>query len=277
MKGSRRGGEMVLVPEMKPQSYYGHPVIKQPVWKWEIPLYFFTGGLAGGSMLLAEAARLSGNRTVERRSLFTALAAVTVSPILLISDLGKPSRFINMLRVFKPTSPMNIGTWVISAAGTCTGVAAACEVTGVLPRIKGIAELTAAALGAPLATYTAALIADTAVPIWHEARYELPFVFGSTALASAAAASVLVNGPSESGPASALCAGCALASTLGTEIMERRLGDLGTPYHEGRAGVLAAGCHGAELRRRGDPAVRRQEATWDRGSWRRRRARRWAR
>jgi hypothetical protein len=237
-----------MVPEMRVESYYGHPVIKKPVWTWEIPLYFFTGGLAGGSMLLAAGARLSGNHAVARRALFTALASVTVCPALLISDLGRPSRFLNMLRVFKPTSPMSVGTWVVSAAGTFTSIAAVCELLGILPRVKTASLLAAGALGAPLSTYTAALIADTAVPVWHEARIELPFVFGATALASAGAAAVLLNDPSTAGAARVLCAGGALTALAGVEIMERRLGDLAKPYHEGRArqlGRLAKTLNGA--------------------------------
>jgi formate-dependent nitrite reductase membrane component NrfD len=230
--------EARMVPAMTPRSYYGHPVLKKPVWKWEVPLYFFTGGLAGGSMLLAATARRQGNGTVARRALFTALAAAGVSPALLISDLGKPSRFLNMLRVFKVTSPMSVGTWVLSAAGTLTGAAAGCELLGVLPRIRGATETAAAGLGAPLSTYTAALIADTAVPVWHEARVELPFVFGSTALASAGAASVLLNDSGDSATARAMCAGGALASTAGVQLMERRLGELARPYHEGTPRML---------------------------------------
>jgi formate-dependent nitrite reductase membrane component NrfD len=230
--------EARMVPAAAPRSYYGHPVLKKPVWRWEVPLYFFSGGLAGGSMLLAATARRQGNDTVARRALSTALAAASVSPALLISDLGKPSRFLNMLRVFKVTSPMSVGTWVLSAAGTLTGAAAGCELLGVLPRVRGAAETAAAVLGAPLSTYTAALIADTAVPVWHEARLELPFVFGSTALASAGATSLLLNPPRVSGTARAMCAGGALASTAGVQLMERRLGELARPYHEGLPRLL---------------------------------------
>lgn len=228
-----------MVPPALPASYYGHPVIKRPVWTWEIPAYLFAGGLAGGSMMLAAAARRQGRETVARRTLFTALAGATVSPALLIRDLGMPRRFYNMLRVFKVTSPMNMGTWILSGAGTFTGIAAGCELLGILPRVRNAAETAAAALGAPLATYTGALLADTAVPVWHEAALELPSLYACSALATAGAASMMLNEPSDSATARAMAAGGAAASIAAMEVMERRLGVLATPYRQQRWSALA--------------------------------------
>src|SRR5919199_1448328 len=111
-------GEARMVPEEEARSYYGRPVLKEPVWEWEIPWYFFAGGLAGASSGLSLVARLAGNERLARRALLAALGGATVSPVLLISDLGKPERFYNMLRVVKPTSPMSVGTWVLFASGT---------------------------------------------------------------------------------------------------------------------------------------------------------------
>lgn len=234
-----RGAERAMVPAATPTSYYGHPVIKRPVWKWEIGAYFYAGGLAGGSMLLAAAARRQGRDTVARRALLTALAGVSVSPVLLIRDLGKPERFYNMLRVVKVTSPMSMGTWILTGAGGFTGIAAACDVLGILPRVRDGAEMAAASLGAPLATYTAALLADTSVPVWHDAAIELPAVFASTSLATAGAASMVLNDPAESATARLLAAGGAVASLAGIQVMEQRLGALATPYHEKRWGMIA--------------------------------------
>lgn len=234
-----------MVPAATPTSYYGHPVIKRPVWRWEIGAYIYAGGLAGGSMLLAAAARRQGRDTVARRALLTALAGVIVSPPLLIRDLGMPRRFYNMLRVFKVTSPMSMGTWILSGAGTCTGIAAACDVLGLLPRVRNAAEVMAAALGAPLATYTAALLADTAVPVWHEAALELPAVFASTSLATAGAASMVLNDPAASATARTVAAGGALASVAAVQVMEQRLGELATPYHQKPWGTIAKVLNGA--------------------------------
>src|SRR5438309_9598946 len=89
-------------------SYHGQPVLKEPVWTWEIPFYFFTGGLAGASAGLAELSRLRGNDELARRAWIAGLAGVSMSPVFLISDLGKPARFLNMLRMFKVTSPMSV-------------------------------------------------------------------------------------------------------------------------------------------------------------------------
>src|ERR671939_1117258 len=128
-------GEVRMVPEEEVRSYYGRPVIKEPVWEWEIPWYFFAGGLAGASSGLALVARLAGNDRLARRALLTALGGATVSPVLLIRDLGRPDRFYNMLRVFKPTSPMSMGTWILTSFGPSAWIAAATHVLGIFPRL----------------------------------------------------------------------------------------------------------------------------------------------
>ncbi|HEX3606979.1 MAG TPA: NrfD/PsrC family molybdoenzyme membrane anchor subunit, partial [Candidatus Dormibacteraeota bacterium] len=161
-----------MVPRSTPTSYYGHPVLKPPVWTPEVGIYLFTGGLAGGSAVLAAAARAQGNGPLARRALWSAVAGAAISPALLVKDLGVPRRFHHMLRVAKPTSPMSVGTWILSAAGTAIGVAAACDTLGVLRGLGRTAEMGAALLGPALSTYTAVLLADTAVPAWHGARRE---------------------------------------------------------------------------------------------------------
>src|SRR5919206_5053579 len=127
-------GDVRMVPE-EVRSYYGRAVIKEPIWGWEIPWYFFAGGLAGASSTLALVARLANNDRLARRALLAALGGAAVSPPLLISDLGRPDRFYNMLRVFKPTSPMNMGTWLLTAFGSAIGVAASSDVFGIFPRL----------------------------------------------------------------------------------------------------------------------------------------------
>jgi Polysulphide reductase, NrfD len=226
------------------RSYYGRPVIKEPVWKPEIPFYFFTGGLGGASAGLALVAGLRGNDELARRAWACALGGVGASPPLLISDLGMSSRFLNMLRVFKVTSPMSVGSWLLGATGLATAVAAADAWTPYVPVPAGrAARAAAAALGMPLTTYTAALVANTAVPVWHEARATLPFVFAASGAASAGAAATVATPPRHAGPARRLAVGGAVATTLGLQVMERRLGDLGEPYKSGAAGKLK---HAAE-------------------------------
>jgi hypothetical protein len=231
--------EGATVPRADWRSYYGRPVLKEPVWKPEIPFYFFTGGLGGASAGLALAAGLRGNDELARRAWACALAGVGASPVLLISDLGKSSRFLNMLRMFKVTSPMSVGSWILSASGLATAIAAADAWTPYVPVPAGrVARIAAAALGMPLTTYTAALVANTAVPVWHEARATLPFLFAASGAASAGAAAVLVTPAKEAAPARRLAVGGALAGLAAVQLMERRLGDLGDPYKTGAAGKL---------------------------------------
>ena len=218
------------------RSYYGQPVIKQPTWKWEVPTYFFTGGVAGASAGLAYLSGLEGNDVLARRAWITAAGAIGVSPPLLISDLGRPARFLNMLRMFKVTSPMSVGSWILSASGTATAVAAVNELTGVLPRASKVARPAAALSGLPLSTYTAALIANTAVPVWHEGRRWLPFVFGSGAALSAGAVAVAVTPVECARPARRLALAAAAVEVASKEVMQRRIGEAGEPYEQGAAG-----------------------------------------
>lgn len=222
-------------------SYYGRPVIKQPVWTPEIPAYFFTGGLAGAS---AGFAYLSGDGPLARRAWATALAGAAVSPPLLISDLGVPSRFLHMMRMVKVTSPMSIGTWILGMFSLATTGAAAHALTGRAPRTAAICRPAAALLGLPLSTYTGALIAQTAVPVWHEARRHLPVVFAAGAAVSAGAAATVLTAPEHAAPARRLTAIGAIAELASMLVMEQRLGEIGEPYSTGPAGKLKRAGHG---------------------------------
>ncbi len=222
-----------------PRSYHGQPVLKAPVWSWEIPLYFYAGGLAGASAGLALGAGARGNDVLARRAWACALAAVSASPGLLIADLGVPSRFFNMLRMFKVTSPMSVGSWVLSVSGPSTALAAINAWTGWFPGMAKTARPVAALFGLPLSTYTAALVADTSIPVWHEARRELPLVFASGAAMSAGAAASVITPAAHAAPARRLAlAGAALELTSKT-VMQRRLGDHGEPYKQGASGMLS--------------------------------------
>ena len=220
------------------QSYHGQPVIKQPVWSSEIPCYFFTGGLAGASAGLAYLSGLRGNDTLARRAWAMAMLGIGASPPLLIADLGRPLRFINMLRMVKVTSPMSVGSWILTASGATTTLAAANAWTGLFPRAASFARPAAAAFGLPLSTYTAALIADTAVPVWHQARGLLPVVYGSGAALSAGGAAVAVTPPAHAAPARRLAIGAALIEIGAKELMHYRLGEHGEPYKRGAAARL---------------------------------------
>jgi Polysulphide reductase, NrfD len=227
------------------RSYYGRPVLKEPVWQPEIPVYFFTGGLGGASSVLSLAARVLGNEPLAQRSIQIASAADAVSPLLLIADLGRPERFLNMLRVFKLTSPMSVGSWLLAYSSAASSVSAFLHTIGRLPRTADLARTASAVSGAPLAVYTATLISDTAIPVWHEARRELPFLFASSAVASAGAASAVAVPPAEAGPARRLAVGGVLVENVLFKLMEKRLGMLGEPYSKSEAGKykqIALGC-----------------------------------
>jgi formate-dependent nitrite reductase membrane component NrfD len=228
--------ERRMVPPAEPRSYYGRPVIKEPVWTPEIPIYFFTGGLAGASAGLAFAARVSGRKKLARVATGNAFAGVAVSPLLLISDLGVPRRFLNMLRVFKVTSPMSVGSWILSVEGGLIAITASHEFLGWFPKpLARVVEAVAAFLGMPLATYTAALIANTSVPIWHDGHKELPFAFaGGSAMAAGGAAALLAA--NEAGPARRLAIAGAATEAVAIELSRKKLGVVAEPYSAGAAG-----------------------------------------
>jgi Polysulphide reductase, NrfD len=218
------------------RSYYGRPVLKEPVWQAEIPFYFFTGGLGGASSVLSLVARALGNEPLATRSIQIGAAADALSPVLLIADLGRPERFLNMLRVFKVTSPMSVGSWILAYSSAASSVSAFLNTIGRLGRVSDVARTASAVSGAPLAVYTATLISDTAIPVWHEARRELPFLFGSSAVASAGAAAAIAVSPAQAGPARRLAVGGVLAENAVFKLMEKRLGMVGEPYSKGDAG-----------------------------------------
>lgn len=247
---SRARGERSMVPEATFTSYYGRPVVKPSPWEADIPAYLFSGGLAAGSSLLAAGADLTGRAVLRRSGRLAALAALVFSMVALVHDLGRPSRFLNMLRVVKLTSPMSVGTWILSVYGPFAGAAAAAEMVAMLPAgaRRGPLSLLAAAgrpsgllaglFAPPVAAYTAVLLADTATPSWHEAHRELPFVFVGSAAAASGGLALVTSPTHETGPARRLAAGGALLELLAEHRMERSMGITAEPLHRGRAGRL---------------------------------------
>jgi hypothetical protein len=269
--GGRRSAEELQVPPAEFRSYYGRPILKPPVWKHDIAAYLFTGGLAAGSSLLAAGAQVTGRPSMRRAGRVTSLASVLASAYFLINDLGRPERFHHMLRVARPTSPMSMGTWILSTFGPASGIAAVAELAPLLPErgVLGLARRvlgpagTAAGWGAAatapaLATYTAVLVADTATPAWHESHPYLPFVFAGSALASGAGATLVTSPTAEVGPSRRLAVLGAAAELAGSHLVEHRLGLASEAFRTGQAGRLmtaaryltAAGAAGALLGRR---------------------------
>jgi hypothetical protein len=257
-----------MVPDAEFTSYYGRPVIKEPVWQApDVAGYLFFGGLAGASSVLAASAQLSGHRELARAAKVSALGAISLSAAALIHDLGRPARFTNMLRVFKPSSPMSVGSWLLAGYGPVAGAAAVSEMTGILPAAGTAATLGAGLLGPAIATYTAALICDTAVPSWHAGYREMPYVFAGSAASAAGGLGLLATAPGAAEPARKLAvlgAGVELVAKrrlisrlAATPGLESSRG-LAEPYEEGRTGVVlrlaealtAGGLAGAVLGRR---------------------------
>ncbi len=254
----RRGGEKQMVPETDFSSYYGRPVLKETVWGPDIPSYLFLGGLAGASSTLAAAAQLSRRPELARAAKAGAAGAISLSMVALVHDLGRPARFINMLRVLKVTSPMSVGTWILSAYTPLALGAAASALTRKLPRAGLAATLPAAALGPAVASYTSVLLCDTAVPAWHEAHREMPFLFAGSATAAAGGLGMLTVRPGQAAQAARFAVLGGAAELTAKRLLLRRLGPAAEPYQQGRAGTLmqaaealtAAGLAGAALARR---------------------------
>ena len=224
---------------MTADSYYGRPIVKEPVWKPEVAFYLFTGGVAGGSAVLHGLAKLLGNERLARSTLYIGTAAELISPALLISDLGRPERFLNMLRVFKVTSPMSIGSWILVLSGGASTTAAALERLRLLSPLQALAEGVWFVSGPPLATYTGALLANTAIPVWGEARDELPWVFGASATACAGAAAAIATPTWCAGPARRAAIGGIVAELGLVHAMDKKLGFVGEVYKQGEAGTYA--------------------------------------
>ena len=235
----RRGGEQPVVPDATFTSYYGKPILNGPVWSSpDIPGYFFTGGLAGASSAMALVADLSGRAGLSKVAKTGSAVGVALSMLGLVHDLGRPGRFLNMLRVFKVTSPMSVGSWLLAGYGPAATVAAGSALTGLLPRIGTAATAGAAVLGPGVSTYTAALVTDTAVPAWHDAHREMPFLFAASSAASAGGLGLLAGPSSEAGLPRRLGAAGAVGEIAVTRFMEQRLGMVGEPYSEGKSGRL---------------------------------------
>jgi len=222
------------------------PVIKPPVWTWEVPVYFWFGGIASGSAFVAAACDVAGDHRSARIARLVALGAVGACPPLLIADLGRPARFLNMLRVFKPRSPMNMGAWALSAFAGANAAAIGADLLG-LPRAARTAGAATAVVGGYLGSYTGVLLAATAVPLWSRSRLLLGPIFVTTATATGAAACRLTlsaAGLPRDHPTRRALAGLetgAIVTELALSTLnERRLGPLGVQLEQGTGGRLFA-------------------------------------
>lgn len=241
-RGGRRDGAPT-VPDAEFTSYYNLPVINKPVWSsLDIAGYLFLGGLAGAASLLGAGAQATGRPALSQVSKAGAFGAGVLSLAGLVHDLGRPSRFLNMLRVFKVTSPMSVGSWLLAGYVPLAGIAAASSLSGRAPRIGMAATAGSALLGPAVASYTAALISDTAVPAWHDGYPEMPFVFVGSGATAAAGLGLLAAPVTQNGPSRAMAVFGVGTELAAFERMQRRIGMTAEPYSQGRGGgYLRAG------------------------------------
>jgi hypothetical protein len=231
-----RGGEEF--PEVQ------GPVIRPAVWTWEVPLYFWFGGIATGSSFVAMACDAAGDHESAAIARKVTLVAVGPAAPLLVKDLGRPERFLNMMRIFKPRSPMSMGAWCLSAFSGVAFFAVAADVLD-RPRLARLLGLKTAVLGTYLGSYTGVLLASTAVPVWSRSRRFLGPIFIATAAATGAAANrlVLVGLGQPVGHPTRNALGTLETVAMGTELAlssynEHRLGRLAESLEEGRPGKL---------------------------------------
>jgi hypothetical protein len=235
--GRRAVGEVSMVDDAEFTSYYDRPIIKAPVWKSpDVPLYLFLGGAAGTSSVLGAFADLSGRPTLTKVARFTAGGGALASVAFLIHDLGRPERFLHMLRVIKPTSALSVGTYILSPFSALTAATAAAELLGWFPRLRRLSGIGAAVFGGPMATYTAVLLANTAVPSWHAFHEKLPFVFAGSAMAGGGGISMVFTPVDEAGPARKMAVTGAAIELAMVHQVENDESIVSEPYHQGRAG-----------------------------------------
>jgi hypothetical protein len=230
--------EQLQVPPAEFESYYGRPILKVTRWREpHLPAYLFLGELSGAAAVLGVAAAAARRPGLVRAGRLVAAAAAAGGAAFLTAELGRPERFLNMLRVAKPTSPMSMGSWLLVSHSGLTALAAATEITGLLGQVGTAAALASAVTGPLLAAYPGVLLANTAVPAWHSSYRELPLLFAGGALTAAAAAALaagaLSGNSADLGPAQRLAlVGAALEG--GAELaLERRRDIAAEPYKMG--------------------------------------------
>lgn len=227
-------------------GYYGLPLLKTPAWTWQVPIYFFTGGFAGAAAAIAAVGKLtSSEEKLVRDARMLAAIGGTISPALLIGDLGMPSRFLYMLRVLKIQSPMSVGSWTLMVFSSSASALvfldyirrrAADRSRYVLKVLGNAAEFFSTVSGALLSTYTGVLIGATAVPVWNANVGILPIHFAASGVGSAA--SLLELTGNDTPAMNALSMGAAAAETIVGASVEMRRDRALDPLKRGRSGWL---------------------------------------
>jgi formate-dependent nitrite reductase membrane component NrfD len=173
------------ISEPQPITYYDRPLLKKPHWDWNVITYLFLGGVMGGSGLVASLAQRSEDKALERTSRYLSVPLAMACPALLISHLGRPERFLNMMRIVKFRSAMSLGVWgLIGYSGFATLNAAA-----MLARrnVNPLSSAMQALFGGFIMTYTGVLLSGTAIPIWGKGKYHIPAMSVASAISGACA------------------------------------------------------------------------------------------
>lgn len=227
-------------------TYYDLPLLNESVWSWAIPAYYYVGGLAGGSLVLAAALQLRRSSKLDRlikRCRWIGFIGCCAGGALLVYDLGRPMRFLNMLRVFRPTSPMNLGAWVLSAtSGAAFSALVVGGAEGSLRPLGESAGYAAGLLGMALATYTGVLVSNTAVPLWNASRRVLPLLFAASAMTSVGVMLQLFEETEEEARISTIFGSVGEAAELTASIFTEQQASVvprvGRPFKRGVSGFL---------------------------------------
>jgi formate-dependent nitrite reductase membrane component NrfD len=229
-------------------GYYGLPLLKQPVWRWEAPAYLFVGGLAGAAAIIGavspgETPDAHRGNTLARDAKWIAAAGGPISAILLTTELGRPERFLNMLRVFKVRSPMSMGSWILVTFSGAASAALLAELVarrsrqGVTVRLlRGGTAVASAAAGSLLSTYTGVLIGCTVVPAWNANARLLPVHFGAAGVGAASSLLELL-GHRHHGLRRLALAAALVESLIGAQLERQDTRQL-APLKHGRSGTL---------------------------------------
>jgi formate-dependent nitrite reductase membrane component NrfD len=240
-----------VLPPHQSDTYYERPLLKRPHWEWNVILYLFLGGIMGGSsslVLLADEGD-EGGRVLARNGRYLGVTLALVCPAILVSHLGRPERFLNMLRIVKLKSPMSVGVWGLFAYGNLAALSAAGQLAGdgLLPEWlggfvpKALLDPVLAIFGSFIAGYTGVLISATAIPVWAKGKRHIPALSVCSGVASACAAHAALLALEGEFPETAkklerLELVASLAELAGLEHFRRYAGDIGKPMFEGPRG-----------------------------------------
>ncbi len=235
------------------ETYFDHPILRKAHWGSDIIYYFFAGGIAAASAALASLAKRGGDpddAELVRNGRYTALAGALVSSVFLIKDLGRPERFLNMLRIVKLKSPMSVGVYALVTFSTNAGFAALdqARADGLIPfnpfgwLAKPVRALTGLPSTALMSSYTGVLLSATAIPVWYTGRRHIPAIFACSAASTGAALQSLLlalfgGSPRTEKKLATIELFASLAEGALLLDWEQRAGDAASPVFTGKRGA----------------------------------------